>query len=111
MVTTPSSFRTEDQDMIPEFEDFCTWVFVVVDDIWEQMAPFFKRPGPAPVCSDSELIAMALIGECRGWHRETELLSCWKEDRAMFHHVPSQSPFNRPRPTLIQPFTLIPQRI
>jgi len=51
--------------MITEFEDFCTWVFVVVDDIWEQIAPFFKRPGPAPVCSDSELIAMALIGECR----------------------------------------------
>ena len=24
---------TEDQDMIPECEDFCTWVFVVVDDI------------------------------------------------------------------------------
>jgi hypothetical protein len=47
--------------------------------IWEQIAPFFKRPGPAPVCSDSELIAMALIGECRGWHMETELLSCWKE--------------------------------
>ena len=79
--------------MLPEFEDFCTWVFVVVDDIWEQIAPFFKRPGPAPVCSDSELIAMALIGECRGWHMETELLSCWKEYRAMFHHIPSQSRF------------------
>jgi hypothetical protein len=24
---------TKDQDMITEFEDFCTWVFVVVDDI------------------------------------------------------------------------------
>jgi hypothetical protein len=55
MVTTTYSFRTEDQDMITEFEDFCTWVFVVVDDIWEQIAPFFKRPGPAPVCSDSEM--------------------------------------------------------
>jgi hypothetical protein len=54
--------------MRTECEDFCAWVFVVVDDIGEQMAPFFKRPGPAPVCSDSELIAMALIGECRGWH-------------------------------------------
>ncbi len=37
---------------------------------------------------------MALIGECRGWHMETELLSCWKEYRAMFHHIPSQSRFN-----------------
>ena len=62
--------------MITEFEDFCTWVFVVVDDIWEQIAPFFKRPGPAPVCSDSELIAMTLIGECRGWYQ-----AGWPADR------------------------------
>ena len=70
--------------MITDFEDFCTWVFVVVDDIWKPIAPFFKRPGPKPECGDSELIAMALIGECRGWHMETELLSCWKEYRHLF---------------------------
>ena len=97
--------------MLPECEDFCTWVFVVVDDLWEQIAPFFKRPGPAPVCSDSELIAVALIGECRGWHMETELLSCWKEYRAMFHHIPSQSRFNRHRRNLMQAFNLIRQCI
>jgi hypothetical protein len=27
---------------------FCTWMEVVVDDIWLKIAPFFKRPGPAP---------------------------------------------------------------
>ena len=95
--------------MIPECEDFCTWIFVGVDDIWEQSAPFFKRPGPAPVCSDSELLAMALIGECRGWHIETELLSCGKEYRALFHHIPSQSRFNRRRRNLMQAFNLIRQ--
>ncbi len=52
--------------MITNFEDFCTWVFVVVDDIWKPIIPFFKRPGPQPECSDSELMAMTLIGECRG---------------------------------------------
>ena len=51
-----TDWPVRDQDMRTEFEDFCTWVFVGVDDIWEQIAPFFKRPGPAPVCSDSELI-------------------------------------------------------
>ena len=50
---------------------------------------------------------MALIGECRGWHMETELLSCWKEYRAMFHHIPSQSRFNRRRRNLMQAFNLI----
>ena len=97
--------------MITEFEDFCTWVFAVVDDIWKEISPFFKRPGPNPECSDSELIAMALIGECRGWHVETELLSCWKEYRDMFHHIPSQSRFNRRRRNLLQAFTLIRQVI
>ena len=52
--------------MITDFDDFCLWVYIIVDDIWQQIAPLFKRHGPAPVCSDSKLIAIALIGECRG---------------------------------------------
>jgi hypothetical protein len=52
--------------MINDFNDFCTWMYVVIDDIWLKIAPFFKRPGPAPACPDSELLTMALIGECRG---------------------------------------------
>jgi hypothetical protein len=97
--------------MITNFEDFCTWVFVVVDDIWKPIAPFFKRPGPKPECGDSELIAMALIGECRGWHMETELLSCWKEYRHLFPRLPSQSRFNRRRRNLMQAINLIRQVI
>ncbi len=97
--------------MITDFEDFCTWVFVVVDDIWKPIAPFFKRPGPKPECRDSELIAMSLIGECRGWHMETELLSCWKEYRHLFPHIPSQSRFNRRRRNLMHAINLIRQVI
>jgi hypothetical protein len=44
--------------MIADFEDFCTWVLVNVDDIWKEVAPFFAQPGPKPECTDSELIAM-----------------------------------------------------
>jgi len=93
--------------MITNFEDFCTWMFVIVDDIWKQIAPKFKRPGPKPKCSDSELIAMTLIGECRGWHMETELLSCWQEYRHLFPHIPSQSRYNRRRRNLMQAINLI----
>ena len=54
--------------MITDFEDFCTWAYMIVDDLWSQIAPQFRRPGPAPTtCSDSELITMVLVGECRGW--------------------------------------------
>lgn len=95
--------------MITDFEDFCTWVFVVVDDIWTSLAPLFRRPGPRPKCTDSELIAMSLIGECRGWHQETELLSCWQDYRALFPRIPSQSRFNRRRRNLMQATNLIRQ--
>lgn len=95
--------------MITDFDDFCLWVYVIVDDIWKQIAPLFKRPGPAPLCSDSELITMALVGECRGWDKETEMLSYWQEHRDLFPHIPSQSRFNRRRRNLIQAFNLIRQ--
>lgn len=93
--------------MIADFEDFCTWVFVIVDDIWQQIAPLYKRPGPAPLCSDSELITMALIGEARGLDSERGMLAFWKEHRDLFPHIPSQSRFNRRRRNLWQAFNQI----
>ncbi len=97
----------EDGTMITDFEDFCTWVFVIVDDLWQQIAPQFRRPGPAPICSDSELIAMALIGEALGMDSEREMLAFWREHRDLFPHIPSQSRFNRRRRNLWQAFNLI----
>jgi hypothetical protein len=97
--------------MITDFDDFCTWVFVIVDDIWKIIAPFCKRPGPKPECSDSELIAMTLIGECRGWHMETELLSCWQEYTYLFPHIPTQSRYNRRRRNLMKATNMIRQVI
>ena len=91
--------------MINDFNDFCTWLFVVVDEIWLKIAPFFKRPGPAPACPDSELLTMAIIGECRGWDLETEMLSQWQEHRDLVPVLPSQSRFNRRG--LMQAFNLI----
>ena len=93
--------------MINDFNDFCTWMYVVIDDIWLKIAPVFKRPGPAPECPDSELLAMALIGECRGWDLETEMLSHWQEHRDLFPVIPTQSRFNRRRRSLLQAFNLI----
>lgn len=87
--------------MIHDFGDFCTYVFVIVDDIAQELAPVLKRPGPAPDCSDSELIAMTLIGECRGWDVETELISLMRELRDLFPIIPSQSRFNRRRLNLM----------
>jgi hypothetical protein len=88
--------------MINDFKYFCTWMYAVVDDIWLRIAPFFKRSGPAPECPDSELLAMALIGECRGSDLETEMLSQWQEHRDLFPVIPSQSRFNLIRQVVLQ---------
>lgn len=87
--------------MIEDFDEFCLYVYAIVDEICQQLAPFLRRPGPAPLCSDSELIAMALIGECKGWDMETELLCNWKPHRDLFPIIPSQSRFNRRRRNLM----------
>jgi IS5 family transposase len=97
--------------MITSFEDFCTWVYVVVDDFWKQVAPLFHRPGPAPRCADAELLAMALIGECRGWNVETELLAHFRDYRHLFPVQPTQSRFNRRRRQLMQGFQLLRQLV
>jgi hypothetical protein len=62
-------------------------------------------------CSDSELMAMAIIGECRGHDMETELLSFWKDHRDLVPHQPSQRRFNRRRRNLMPVFNLIRRAI
>ena len=79
------------------FEDFCLWTYCLVDECWQRIAPRCRRPGPAPACSDAELVTMALVGECQGWDQETELVSRWHEHRDLFPRQPERSRFNRRR--------------
>ena len=97
--------------MIHDFEGFCTYVFVIVDDIMKELGPILKRPGPAPDCSDAELITMTLVGECRGWDVETELLSNMRGHMDLFPCIPSQSRFNRRRRNLMFVINLIRRTI
>ncbi len=98
--------------MIDNFDDFCLYMYYVVDEVWKQIAPLFKRPGPAPSrCSDSELLTLALVGECQGWDQETELLSQWARHRDLFPLLPSQSRFNRRRRSLREAMNLIRQMV
>ena len=97
--------------MIDNFSDFCLYMYVIVDDVMHQIAPLLKRRGPAPDCSDSELITMVLVGECRGWDLETDMLSYWNEHRDLFPHIPTQSRLNRRRRNLMWAINLIRQII
>jgi len=87
--------------MIANFDDFCTWAFVIIDDLWKTIGPLFNHSGPQPGCSDSELITLAIVGECKGWDQETELISNWKSYRHLFPQIPERSRFNRRRRNLM----------
>ena len=97
--------------MIETFEDFCLWVYVVVDDMWQAMKAGYKHRRQAPLCSDSELLSMVLISECEGWDIETEALSQWQCHRDLFPHIPSQSRYNRRRRALADALNLIRQQL
>ncbi len=97
--------------MIADFDDFCTWMYVLISDLFAPLAAQVARPGPAPICTDAELITMAIVGECCGWDQETVLLSRWREHRDLFPHQPERSRFNRRRRDLAQAINLLRQAL
>jgi hypothetical protein len=107
-----TTIAREDAMMIQDFDDFSLWVYCIVDDICQHLSPLLRRPGPAPTtASDNELLAMAIIGECRGCDMETEMLSFWSQHRDLFPRLPSQSRFNRRRRNLMPLFNLVRRAI
>ena len=98
--------------MIAEFDDFCLWMYVIVDELWQQLPAEYKpRSGPEPDCSDGELLTMALVGECRGWATETALLSEWRARRHLFPIVPERTRFNRRRRHLLHAINAVRQGV
>jgi hypothetical protein len=87
--------------MITDFDDFVTWMYVLIDDLWQRIGPLYHRPGPQPECSDSELLTMAIVGECREWDKETNLLGEWRNYPHLFPILPERSRFNRRRRNLM----------
>ncbi len=87
--------------MITDFDDFCTWMFVLIDDIWQVIGPLYRRPGPQSDCSDSELLTLAIVGECREWDKETNLIAEWQAYRHLFPVIPERTRFNRRRRNLM----------
>ncbi len=88
---------------IAGFEDCCLWADVVVDELWRQLPPLYKPTrGPTGRCGASELIAMALVGECRGWTQEPTPLRRWRGYRHLFPALPERRRCNRRRRDLAQ---------
>src|SRR6516165_828449 len=82
--------------MLPT-EDLFVYVYVVVDDaIAAGAIAIPARPGPAPACSDAELLAIALVRHLLGRRSEAGFLAEVARDWGqLFPVLPHQSEFNR----------------
>jgi len=82
--------------MLPT-EDLFVYVYVLVDDAISSGAIAIPpRPGPAPACSDAELLAIALVRHLLGRRSEAGFLAEVARDWAhLFPVLPHQSEANR----------------
>ena len=93
---------------IRDFDDLVTWMYVTIDDLWQQIAPLYRRPGPAPSsCSDSELLTVAVVNSLRGWDKETHLATDWAPLTHLFPRLPERSRYNHRRRNLWRAFNQI----
>jgi hypothetical protein len=98
--------------MLAHFVDLCTVVFVVVDDLWRDLAPQFAHPGAQSLFSDSEVITVVLVGELLSWDKETQWLSFLRHNYpTLFPHLPERSRFNRRRRNLWLAINAVRQRL
>ncbi len=82
--------------MLPT-EDLLVYVYVLIDDLIIAGAIIIPpRPGPAPGCSDAELLAIALVRHLLGRRSEAGFLAEVARDWAhLFPRLPHQSEANR----------------
>ncbi len=78
-------------------EDLFVYVYVLVDDaIGAGAIAIAARPGPAPGCTDAELLAIALVRHLLGRRSEAGFLAEVARDWAhLFPRLPHQSQANR----------------
>jgi hypothetical protein len=77
--------------------DLFVHVYVLVDDaLAGGQIPVPHRPGPAPACSDAEVLTLVVVRHLLGRSSERAWLAEVQRDwRAYFPHLPAQSEFNR----------------
>jgi Transposase DDE domain len=82
--------------MLPT-EDLFVYVYVLIDDlVAARIIAIPRRPGPAPACSDAELLAIAQVRHLLGRRSEAGFLAEVARGWAhLFPHLPHQSEANR----------------
>src|SRR5215210_6381531 len=68
--------------MIQTFADLCTYVYVIVDELYQVVAaPHDHRPGERSAFSDSEVIALTLVAELVEMDKESRFLAYVRRNR------------------------------
>ena len=82
--------------MLPT-EDLFVYVYVLIHDlVIARKIAVPARPGPAPACSDAELLAIAVVRHLLGRRSESGFLAEVARDWGhLFPHLPHQSEANR----------------
>ena len=90
--------------MIAHFADLCTYVYVIVDELYQAVAaPHDHRPGPAAELSDSEVITLSLVAELVEMDKESRFLAYVRRNHlALFPKLPERSRYNRRRRALTE---------
>ena len=90
--------------MIAHFADLCTYVYVIVDELYQAVAaPHDHRPGPAAELSDSEVITLSLVAELVEMDKESRFLAYVRRNHlALFPRLPERSRYNRRRRALTE---------
>src|SRR5579884_2102697 len=85
--------------MITSFVELCTYVYVVIDDLYQAViAPQDRRPGPRDRCSESEIITLTLVAELTGQDEEGPFLAYVRRTHpTLFPLLPERSRYNRRR--------------
>ena len=88
--------------MIHTFEDLCTVVYVLVDELYQvHVQPHDHRPGPRAAFTESELLTVALVAELIGLDEETAILGYLRRNHArLFPLLPERTRYNRRRRAL-----------
>lgn len=98
--------------MLPT-EDLFVYVYVLIDDlVAARIIAIPRRPGPAPACSDAELLAIAQVRHLLGRRSEAGFLAEVARDWAhLFPHLPHQSEASRRIRWLWGAFEQLQQRL
>ena len=108
---TLSKFHNDYTTSILTFENFITFIFTLVDDLYQQCAPDcvrFRRNIKSAILSDSEIITIAICGELLGIDSESAWLKFVRRNYShLFPKMCDRTRFNRTRRNLLQTINLI----